>query len=233
MNAIGHNMPDQFTLFAEHINELIEQANQFLDGNPVATDGQAEDVSRLLNMLRKASNDADEARKAEKRPHDDAAKAVQAKWKPVLDNADLAVTTCKRALEPFLLRKQEEQRAAAEAARLEAEQKAAAAREAAENVSQADLGALTTARDLTEAAMAAEKAARRAENAKPQVRGGERATGLRTSYNAQILDPIAFGKWAWEHRKEEYVAFLTSLAIRECRHGPLPGVRITKEGKAV
>jgi hypothetical protein len=168
-------------------------------------------VSRLLNMLRKASNDADDARKVEKKPHDDAAKAVQAKWKPVLDAADLAVTTCKRALEPFLLSKQEAQRAAAEAMRQEAEEKAAAARKAAENASQTDLAGQTTARVLQENAQPQPRRWQTGSTRqKVQARGGERAVSLRASYNAQILDPIAFGKWAWEHRREEYLAFLTA-----------------------
>lgn len=238
MNAetMLRNAPaDPFTLFKEHIDELVEEAKNFLDGDPVETEGQAESVSRLLNMIRKASNDADEQRKAEKKPHDDAGKAVQAKWKPLLDAADLAVNTCKSALAPFLLKKEEAQRAAAEAARQEAEQKAAAAREAAEKASASDLAGQLAASIALEDAIAATKQADRLDKQTAQVRGGERTNYLRTSYSAQILDPIAFGKWAWEHRKEEYLAFLTSLAIRECRNGPrdLPGVKVTQERKTV
>jgi hypothetical protein len=234
-DTLLRNAPEPFVLFSEHINELLDEAKNFLDGTPVETEGQAEAVSRLLNMIRKASNDADEARKIEKKPHDDAAKAVQSKWKPLLDAADLAATTCKRALEPFLHKKEEAQRAAAEAARQEAERKAAFAREAAEKAANDDLGAKLAASVAMEDAIAAEKLAGRLDKAKAHATGGERAIGLRTSYSADILDPIAFGKWAWGHRREEYLAFLTSLAISECRHGPrdLPGVRITTERKAV
>ena len=131
MNApatIGHNRPsDPFTLYSESIEDLFDQAKQFLDGEPIETEAQAEDVSRLLSMVRKTSNDADEARKAEKRPHDEAAKAVQLRWKPLLDKLDLAASTAKNALAPFLQAQEDAQRAAAEAARQEAQRQAEAA----------------------------------------------------------------------------------------------------------
>jgi hypothetical protein len=66
-------------------------------------------------MLRKARKDADEARVAEKKPHDDAAKAVQAKWTPLLDKCELAETTAKKALAPYLIAKEAAQQAEAEA----------------------------------------------------------------------------------------------------------------------
>jgi hypothetical protein len=46
----------------------------------------------------------------EKKPHDERCKAVQAKWKPIIDKADLATSTAKEALAPWL-RKVEEQQA--------------------------------------------------------------------------------------------------------------------------
>jgi hypothetical protein len=81
-------------------------------------------------MLRKARKDADEARVAEEKPHDDAAKAVQQKWKPLLDKCELAETTAKKALTPYLEAKEAQQRAEAEALRKAAEEAAERAREA-------------------------------------------------------------------------------------------------------
>jgi len=62
---------------------------------------------------------ADENRKEEKRPHDDAAKVVQSKWKPILDRAALAIDVCKKALTPYLAEKERKQALVAEAARRE------------------------------------------------------------------------------------------------------------------
>lgn len=230
------NMPDDpFTLFAESIDDLLLEAQNFLDGSEIENEEQERAVASILTRLRREANGADEARKAEKLPHDEAAKAVQSKWAPLLSKADLAVRTAKTVLGAYLQKKETAQRAAAEAARQEADRQATAAREAAEKASPSDLAGQTTARVLQENAAAAAKTAGRLEKAKPQAAGGERAVGLRTSYVAEITDPIAFGKWAWEHRKEEYLAFLTSLALRECRHGPrdLPGVGIIETKQAV
>lgn len=232
--TIGHNRPDTFTLFSESIGDLLVEAQNFLDGSEIENEGQEQAVASILTRLRREANGADEARKAEKKPHDNAAKAVQSKWQPLLSKADTAVNAAKAVLASYLQKKEAAQRAAAEAARQEAEQKAAAARQAAENAAQTDYAALEQAKALQETAHAAGKVADRLEKAKPQAKGGERAVGLRSSYQAEIIDPVAFGKWAWANRKEEYVAFLTSLAIRECRHGPrdLPGVRVTQQRKA-
>lgn len=233
--TIGHNRPaDPFVLFSESIEDLLVEANNYLDGKEIENEGQEQAVASILTRLRREANAADDQRKAEKKPHDEAAAAVQAKWQPLLKKADMAVQAAKAALSSFLQKKEGAQRAAAQAARQEAEQQAAAAREAAEKASPSDLAGQTTARVLAENAAAAEKLAKRLEKAPVQAKGGERAVGLRTSYQAEIIDPVAFGKWAWANRKEEYVAFLTSLAIRECRHGPrdLPGVRVTQQRTA-
>ena len=58
--------------------------------------------------------DADAARAEEKRPHDEAAKAVQSKWKPLLDKADRAVTAAQKPLTDYLLRLERERQAEAQ-----------------------------------------------------------------------------------------------------------------------
>ncbi len=232
MADIGHNTPpDPLAAFSLHIDDLFEQAQQFLDGTAIESEAQAEDVSRILNMVRKAAKDADEARKAEKKPHDDAAKAVQTRWKPILEKADLAAETAKNALAAFLMKKEAAQRAAAEAARQEAARQAEAAAQAAAVVSNTDLAGLTTVRVLQENAAELTKKAERLDKKPIQARGGERAVSLRTSYRAEITDPVAFGKWLWEHRRADYLEWLEDVARRECRHGSrgIPGVQVHEE----
>src|SRR5690349_674097 len=130
MNAMLANAPaDPATLFAEEVEDLLLECRNWLDGEPVETEAQADAISALVNRARRIRKDADEARKAEKKPHDDAAKAVQAKWVPTIDKADLAAETAKKALAPYLQKVEDQQRAEAEAARAEAERLAAIARE--------------------------------------------------------------------------------------------------------
>jgi hypothetical protein len=84
----------------------------------------ADAVSKLLDMIRKAKKEADDFRAAEKKPHDDAAKAVQEKWKPLITRCDLAADAAKKALTPYLEAVEREKRAVAEAARKAADEQA-------------------------------------------------------------------------------------------------------------
>src|SRR3546814_17507768 len=65
-------------------------------------------------MIRQAKKAADEQRVIEKKPHDDAAKAVQTKYKPLIDKCELAASVAKKALVPWLEHLEAEQRADAE-----------------------------------------------------------------------------------------------------------------------
>ena len=113
-----------------------------IDGEPIATQGQADDVSSLMRMLGEEIALADKLRAAEKKPHDDAANAVQARWntligttKKVTGTAVLAMDACKEALAPWLRKLAAEQEAAAKAAREEADRQREAAQAAAASVS--------------------------------------------------------------------------------------------------
>lgn len=219
------NNPPAYEAISLHIEDLIAEAQNYLDGQPIESQGQADDIGKLLDTIRQAKKAADDQRVIEKKPHDDAAKAVQVKYKPLIDKCDLAATVAKRALTPWLEHLEAEQRRIADERRVEAEKAAQAAREA-EIAAQTDLAAAEKAESARLVADDLAKAAGRAEKAKPQATGGARAIGLRTSYRAEITDPLAFGKWAWTHRRAEYLAFLDELAAKEVRHGPqnLPGM---------
>jgi len=235
MTTIGHNLPPEpFVLITESIEDLLLEANNHLDGSEIETEQQEAAVASILTRLRRELNAADDMRKAEKRPHDEAAKAVQAKWAPLLSKGDLAVNAAKAALTKFLRKREDEARAVAEAAAQEARRQAEAAARAAEQARPDDLAGQTTVRVLKESAAAAEKAAEKASKTRVSAKGGERAVSLRTSYTAEITDGVAFARWAWEHRRPELLQFLEELADRECRHGPqnIPGINVITERKA-
>jgi hypothetical protein len=238
MNAtatIGHNRPaDPFTLYNESIDDLLLEAGNFLDGAEIENEDQEAAVASILTRLRREANAADDQRKAEKKPFDDQAKAVQSKWAPLLAKADTAVATAKNVLTAFLVKKEAAQRAAADAAKREAEEQAAAAAQLRQSASANSLADQTTLRGAEKAAHEAAQRATRLDKAKPQAKGGERAVGLRTSYRAEITDYRLFGKWAWEHRRAEYLTFLEELAERESRGGDkaIPGLTVHTERKA-
>ena len=72
-----------FDLIAEDADGLLTEARNWADGQPVASQAQADDVSRLIEALRLNAKAADDARKEENRPHDEAKAAVQAKYAPL------------------------------------------------------------------------------------------------------------------------------------------------------
>lgn len=232
---IGANNPpaDPFDAFAAHIEDLFAEASNFLDGTGVENEGQASAVAVLMDQLRKAAKDADKARAEEKRPHDDAAKAVQAKWKPLLDKADLATTTAKKALAPWLQKLEDEKRAAAEAARAEADRKAAEAAEAVRQAQSLDLAAQAQAEALLKDAKRSEAAANKAANDKAHAHGGARAAHLRSYWTAVLTDPrTALGHYV-ATRPDDIKTFLLKLATEDVAAGKrtVPGFSITEERK--
>jgi type IV secretory pathway VirB10-like protein len=221
-------------LFAECVDDLLLEARNFLDGEPITNEQQAEAVSSLLNRLRRVSKDADEARKVEKKPHDDAAKAVQAKWSPIISKAELAASTAKQALAPYLRAIEEQQQREAEAARKEAERLAEIAR-AAHQTASGNLEAQEDAERLLKAAAGAEKHAAKVGKQKARATGGERAVGLRSVWTSTLTDSCAALKHYRAAKPEDLKSWLTEQAERDVRGGAreIPGFTITEERKAV
>lgn len=237
--VVGGNNPPEPTPYEQaeqKVGDLWEEAKLWLDGAAVDNQAVADDIANLLDLIRGAKKFAEAQRKVEKEPFDKGAAEVQARYKPLLEKADLAADACKKALAPWLKKKEEAQRAEAERKRKEAEEKAAAAREALRAADAANLEARAQAEALVKQAKDAEKAANKAERQTATAGGGMgRATGLRTTYVATITDPIAFGRYAWGQCREEYQTFLQGLADRLVHGGAreLPGVEIREERKAV
>lgn len=232
--AIGHNMPPPIEGFRLHIEELFAEATNWLDGSGVQSEADAEGVAKLLDMARRAGKDADAQRAAEKRPHDDAAKRVQADWKPLLDRCELVSRTCKDALRPYLERQETEKRAMAEVARREAEEQAHAAREALATAG-TDVSARADAEALLKGAGKAQAAAKRAANDKPQTTGGSRAVGLRSVWSATLADPSAALKHYRERRPGALKEWLQGQADFDVRSGlrAIPGFEIAETKVAV
>lgn len=235
--VLGNNNPpaDALGAFTTHITDLRLEAGNWLDGSPIENQAQADEVSRLLDELRRARKDADAARAEEKKPHDDQAKAVQAKWKPLLDTADLAADGCKKALAPWLQKVEEQQRAAAEAARREAERQAEEARAALAAAAGNDIAAREEAEALVTQAKAAERAASKAEQERPQAHGGARATSLRTSYEPVLTNGVEAARHYWTAERDACEAFFLSLAQKDVRAGKrqIPGFEIREERHVV
>lgn len=219
-----------------HINDLYDEAKGILDGAGVQSEADEAMVGKLAGMAREAKKAADEQRAIEKRPHDGAAKAVQAAWKPLVDKCDRIADTCKAALQPWLIAKQEAQEVAANEARLAAEAAQSEAQAALAAAKGDDLGARDEAERLLKEAGKASKDAARLDKARPLAATGGRSIGLRSHFRAEITDATAFARWAWANRREEYQQFLDGMADQEVRATgaatTVPGLLVHTERKA-
>lgn len=206
--AIGGNKPPKtpFERSEEEISNLFEEATHWCNGDGVNTEAEEANVDELLGMLRDAKKTADGYRAAEKKPHDDAAKAVQAQWLPIINKADLAADACKKALAPYRKRIADEKAAIAEAARLAAEAKRKAAEDAFRASQVDDLAGRAKAEALLDEAKKADKVASKADKA------ATTGLGLRTSYQAEITDMSAFARYCWTNHKAEVDEFFETLA---------------------
>lgn len=235
---IGHNLPDNLQTFEAHranVDDLYEEAKNWLDGAPIENAAQADAVEILLDMIRQAHDAADEARKVEKRPFDEGADEVQTRYHPLIGaktKAGIGKTVrakeaCLAALTIWRNKVEAEKRAEADRLRREAEAKAA---EAAEALRQASAGSDLEAREEAEGMVdAASRAAREA----AQLEKGP--TGLRTSWVASLTDPKAALLHYATARPEELKAFLLSLAQEDVRAGrrTIPGFDVTEQRKAL
>lgn len=233
MSAIGHNNPPAFIAHDADISDLYDEAKHFLDGAAIENQGQAEAVANLLDRTRKAWKAADEQRKTEKRPHDDAAQAVQNTWHPLLAKAKRLEGVAKTVIGAWQQHLEAEQRA--EAARLARE--AQAAQEAAREAAQTRTERLEDAEQAEAAIKAADalaKAAARADKAKPLVASGGRAITLRSYWEAEVTDRRAALNFYLKRSPERFAALIQQLADEDARstRGAVPGVLFHERKKA-
>lgn len=238
---IGHNQPPEPTPFEaskEAIEGLFEEAKGWLDGEPIANQAQADDLQKLMRLIQAAAKEADERRKEEARPFDEGKAEVQARYNPLIQKdkglTDLAVSACKKALAPWLVKVDEENRRKAEEARKEAEEKQRVAMEAMRQRG-GNLEASVRAEALVKEAKEAEAAARRAGNAKASAKGEGRAVTLRDFYTPEVTDATAFARHVWTAHRSDMLSFLNDMAVRLVAagsHHGIPGVTVHHERRA-
>ena len=233
---IGHNQaPTPFDEIETKINDLYDEAKQWLDGEPVTTQDQADALNTLANHIREAHKEADQMRKEEAKPFDDGKKAVQERYNPLIQKGkgktELALNAVKSALKPYLLELDRIQQEAAQKAREEAEQAERDAQAAMQHRDPSNLEQQEEANRLAEQAKAAQQVANKASNAKAHAKGAGRATGLRTRTKVSIANEREAAGWAWKHDREALMIFVLTQAEKAVRNGAqsLEGFSITEE----
>lgn len=229
--------PTPFEMSEVEIGDLYAEAKNWLDGEPVTTQAQADGLSKLIEDLRKAGKLADERRVEENKPFDDGKAEVQARYAPLIADTKsvkgkvpLAVDMAKKALAPWLQKLEDEKQAAAKKAREEADAKMKAAQDALRASQVADLEKREAAEALIRDAEKADAAATKAENSKAHATGGTRAIGLRSVWRAEMTDARAAAAHYWVTRREDVDAFFQGMADADVRAGKreIPGFMIAE-----
>jgi hypothetical protein len=206
---------------------LIAAADDWATNHPVIEDEiLGDDANDFLTQLDAFYNEYEAARIKEKRPHDLAAAAVQAKFKPWLDRIDI----CRRAIAPLLrgwikLKGQREAEAKQKKLR-EAQEEQRRADQLAEQAKAGGPGTVTNTIAAREAAAAAEHKRKEAAAIpeRPQSRGtlSGRARSLRTVWLVELKDQdLAYQRFRGNPKIKEILYDLGSSAVR-AQGGPRP-----------
>lgn len=219
--TIGHNRAP-VDLFADHIAELFELVSGSV-AVEITTDAQEAALDDLLNQMRQAKKDADTKRTEEKAPHLEAGKAVDAAWKPLLARCDAGLDAIKARLTPYRTARQKAKDEAARQARDEAEAKQSAAQDALRNSD-----------DLEERFAAEEQLAAAGKLTAQANRIDRTATGLRTYWEAEVIDRKAAQLHYIIRSPEAFEALIQTLADQDARgaRAPVPGVIFHERKKA-
>jgi len=115
----GDNRPPDETDF-DYLTGKIEDnaraAKLRLEGDAITEQTEADQISNLADVLAEFWKKADEARKKERQPHDDALKEIQAKWSPLLLLAETYKNLKYKLLTPWQIAQQKAQEDEARAA---------------------------------------------------------------------------------------------------------------------
>ncbi|UYE95849.1 hypothetical protein KNLIENLN_00036 [Sinorhizobium phage NV1.1.1] len=226
----GHNAPppSDFDLIRQEIEDLFDEAKNFADGEPIASQEMHDAIERLRDSIHDAGKRADALRVEEKRPLDEQVKAIQDRYNPFIQPKKGKVDLAKSALDALLTpwRTHIAQEKAAEAARVAAA--AEAARVAATEAIRASSGNLA-AREEAEELLADAK--RLEKTAKRTFKSATTGTGLRTVWTAVLEDEDAAMEWTWARAKEEVLAVAQRNADEVVRAGvrAVPGFRVVEQ----
>ena len=241
---IGHNAPpadSPFEAIKTHIDDLYAEAKGWIDGEPIATQGQADAVAKLKAMIAEAAKAADEARKLENEPFDKGKAEVQARYAPLISDTKsvrgktvLALEACQRALTPWLLQLDREREEAARIAREEADRLAREARELAANAESIDQAERAEEMFADAKAATKEAASIEGDRARVGVGSGYRATILRDNWTATLTDPQAALRHYWTVRRADLEKVALQFAMEDVRAGKreIPGFEIINDRQA-
>ena len=224
--AKGHNLPpDPIDEALAPFGDAISEAENWLDGSPVETEGQMKAVDALIKNVKAAKKAVEGAEESAAKPIYDAWKAEKAKFAPTLTDLDRIVKGLVSIVDVFKRKLAAEKAEAERKARAEAEAKMRAAQEAARA---ADAGNIESQRAAALAQAEAEEAARTA-----AIASKDTVKGLRTVTRFEITDHKALLNYIARHVRDDLTAFIEEWARKHHKEFPnADGLRVWIEKEA-
>lgn len=243
----GHNSADEhaaaFADFQQRIAAFLQGADVW-DKRAAFDEHDAEKANDFITGAKRLKAQADKARAAEKQPHLDAGREIDARWKGLDARLDKIIAVVQPKLKAFL----DAKKAAAQQVRIEAAAKAAEAERRAK-AAEADAAAAATASARIAAEERAEAERRAAEAARDSVAANSgpvrvgSATGLANHRGLKLkrVPVIVSMAQALAHYRDEpeLAELIERLAARDLREAParagvkqipaIPGIRFEEK----
>ena len=210
--AMGHNAPpDPLDEALAPFGETISEAENWLDGTPVADEAQMTAVDALIAAMKAAKKAVETAKEEEYRPHKAACDGVVSKYAPTLKDVDRLVKGLVGLVDGFKRKLAAEK----EAKRKEAERAAwEATRLAQEAAAKADATNIEAQRAADVAMVEAEIAQAKANAAK-----ADTVKGLRKTWFHEVADLTAFLRWIYINDRDAMEAFAEEYARKHREDG--------------
>jgi hypothetical protein len=224
--TIGHNSPpDPIDECLAPFGDVISEAESWLDGQKVETEGQMIAADALIKGVKAARKSVDDARDISTKPLHEAWKGEVARWKPTQDDLDRIVKGLVALVDDFKRKLAAEKEAARKKAEDEAWEKTRAAQEAARKADATDIEATRAAAAAIEQAEEAQRMASLA--AKDTVKG------LRTVTRYEVTDHRALLHWIAKNDRDAVTSFVEEYARKEHKViANADGIRVWTEKEA-
>lgn len=224
MDRLHNNPPDPIDEALAPFGDAITEAEGWLDGSPVETEGQMKAVDTLVKEIKAAKKAVEAAEESEAKPIYDQWKAAKERYKPTLTDLDRIVKGLVAAVDGFKRKLAAEKEAARKEAERLAWEETRKAQEAAAKAAASDLEAQREAAMMQAQAEAAQRAAKAA--------AGDTVKGLRTVTRYEVTDYKALVNWIARNDKDAMRAFVDDWARRNHKDQVAEGLRVWTEKEA-
>lgn len=223
-DRLHNNPPNPIDEALAAFGETIAEAEVWLDGKPVETEGQMNFIDSLTKEIKAARKAVEAAEESDAKPIYDQWKAAKARYKPTLDDLDRIVKGLVAAVDPFKRKQAAEKEAARKKAEAEAWEATRKAQEAARMADASNIEAQRQAAAAQAQAESAQKAAMAAKN--------DTVKGMRTVTRYQIEDHRAALHWIAANDRDAMTAFIEEYTRRNHKDKQIAGVKVWQEKEA-